>query len=153
MYNIEKWDRYFLGLAKYVSTASKDPSTKVGAVVVDPERRVVGTGYNGFPRGVNDSEERYQNRELKYELVVHAEINAILTAGDKARGGTLYVYPGFGSPCMCTGCAKSAIQAGVRRVVGLLEEVDADRLARWKASLCNAQLLCDEAGIITEVLK
>ena len=149
----EWWDRYYLQFAKHVSTASKDPSTKVGAVLVDAQGRVVGTGYNGFPRGVDDSEDRYNNRELKYELVVHAEINAILTAGDKARGGTLYVYPGFGSPSMCTGCAKCAIQAGVKRVVGLTEAIDAERLDRWKASLHNAQLLCDEAGIETVVLK
>ena len=147
----EKWDRRYLDIAKQVSTWSKDPSTKVGAVLVDKEGRVVGTGYNGFPRGVDDSEERYNNRELKYELVVHAEVNAILTAGHQARGGTLYVYPGFGSPCMCTGCAKAAIQAGISRVVGLVEEIDAERLARWKSSLHNAQLMCDEAGIVTKV--
>ena len=148
----EKWDRRYLAVAKEVSSWSKDPSTKVGAVLVR-NNRIVSVGYNGFPEGVDDSEERYQNRELKYELVVHAEVNAILTAGDKARGGTLYVYPGFGSPSMCTGCAKCAIQAGVKRVVGLTEAIDAERLDRWKASLHNAQLLCDEAGIETVVLK
>lgn len=143
----EIWDRRFLDVAKTFSKFSKDPSTKVGAVIVDREGRVVGTGYNGFPRGVSDDPERYNNRELKYELVVHAEVNAVLTAGHQARGGTLYVYPGFGSPCMCTGCAKAAIQAGIRRVVGLNEEIDAERLARWSASLHNAQLMCDEAGL------
>ena len=149
--NSEIWDRRYLDIAKTVSTWSKDPSTKVGAVIVDDLGRVVGTGYNGFPRGVLDLEERYNNRELKYELVVHAEVNAILTAGHQARGSTLYVYPGFGSPCMCTGCAKAAIQAGVRRVVGLIEEVDEERLQRWKASLSLSQLLCDEAGIEVKV--
>lgn len=149
--NSEVWDRRYLDIAKTVSTWSKDPSTKVGAVLVDTEGRVVATGYNGFPRGVSDDAERYSNRELKYELVVHAEVNAILTAGHQARGGTLYVYPGFGSPCMCTGCAKSAIQAGIRRVVGLIEEIDPERLARWSASLHNAQLMCDEAGIEVKV--
>jgi len=149
--NTEVWDRRYLDIAKTVSTWSKDPSTKVGAVLVDTEGRVVGTGYNGFPKGVHDDPSRYANRELKYELVVHAEINAILTAGHQARGSTLYVYPGFGSPCMCTGCAKAAIQAGVKRVVGLVEEIDAERLARWKASLHYSQLMCNEGGIETKV--
>ncbi|NCA14162.1 MAG: hypothetical protein EBS89_08535, partial [Proteobacteria bacterium] len=74
------WDRWFLGLAHYVSTASKDPSTKVGAVIVDAERRVVSVGYNGLPRGVEDSEERLHNREVKYKMIIHAERNAILFA-------------------------------------------------------------------------
>lgn len=144
----EKWDRRYLDIAKAVSTWSKDPSTRVGAVLVR-DNRLVSVGYNGFPEGVNDDAERYNDRELKYELVVHAEVNAIFTAGDRSKGSTLYVYPGFGSPCMCTGCAKLAIQAGVKRVVGLVEEIDAERLSRWKSSLENAQLMCDEAGIET----
>lgn len=144
----EWWDRYYLGMAKYVSTASKDPSTKVGAVLVR-DNRLVSVGYNGFPEGVDDSEDRYNDRELKYELVVHAEINAIITAGNRARNSTLYVYPGFGSPCMCTGCCKAAIQAGVRRVVGLVPTIDPERFARWEASLKIAQMMCDEAGIET----
>lgn len=146
----EKWDRRYLDIAKAVSTWSKDPSTKVGAVLVK-DNRLVSVGYNGFPEGVNDAEERYQNRELKYELVVHAEINAIITAGDRAKGGTLYVYPGFGSPCMCTGCCKAAIQAGVRRVVGLIPTIDPERFARWEASLKLSQIMCDETGIETVV--
>lgn len=145
----EWWDRYFLNIAKEVSTASKDPSSKLGAVVVDEMGRVVGTGYNGFPRGVQDTEERYNDRELKYELVVHAEVNAIITAGDRARGSTLYVYPGWGRPCMCTGCCKVAIQSGIKRVVGLLRPVDEERFKRWEASLKLAQMMCDEAGIET----
>jgi dCMP deaminase len=146
----EKWDRRYLDVAKQISSWSKDPSTRVGAVLVR-NNRIVSVGYNGFPEGVDDSEERYNNRELKYELVVHAEVNAIVTAGHRAKGGTLYVYPGFGSPCMCTGCSKVAIQSGIRRVVGLIEEIDEERLARWKSSLALAQTLCDEAGIETKV--
>ena len=76
----EKWDRRYLDIAKSVSQWSKDPSTKVGAVLVR-DNRIVSVGYNGFPEGVDDSEERYNNRELKYDLVVHAEVNAIISAG------------------------------------------------------------------------
>jgi dCMP deaminase len=152
-YHSEVWDRRFLDVAKTVSAWSKDPSSKLGAVVVDPEGRIVGTGYNGFPRGVEDTEERLNNRELKYEFVVHAEVNAIITAGDRARGSTLYVYPGWGSPCMCTNCCKTAIQSGIKRVVGLLRSIDAERLERWKASLALSQVMCDEAGIETVTYK
>lgn len=147
---IEKWDRRFLDIAKIVSTWSKDPSSKIGAVLVDKENRILSVGYNGFPRGVEDTEERYNNRPLKYEMVVHAEANAILAAGERARDSTLYVYPGWRRPCMCAGCAKTAIQAGVQRVVGLVREVDKERLSRWKESLDIAQEMCDEVGILTE---
>jgi dCMP deaminase len=152
-YNNEKWDRRFLNIAKEVSSWSKDPSSKIGAVIVDNLGRIVGTGFNGFARGVEDTDERYNNRELKYELVLHAEHNAFLQAGERARGATLYVYPGWGRPCMCTGCAKVAIQCGIKRVVGMIRDIDADKLARWKDSLKLAQVICDEAGLITETVK
>jgi dCMP deaminase len=87
-----KWNERFLELAKHVASWSKDPSTQVGAIIVDPETRVVlGMGYNGFPRGVDDHPDRYANRELKYSLVVHAEANAILEAGKTCNGATLFV--------------------------------------------------------------
>lgn len=151
--NQEKWDRRYLDVCRTISEWSKDPSSKLGALVVSDRNRIVGTGYNGFPEGVSDSEDRYNNRELKYELVVHAEVNAILSAGDRARNSTLYVYPGWGSPCMCTGCCKVAIQSGVRRVVGLLRPIDSERFKRWEESLKLSQLMCDEAGIETVTYK
>lgn len=148
----EKWDRRYLKIAEEVSHWSKDPSSKIGAVIVNDLGQIVATGYNGFPRGVHDDEDRYNNRELKYKLVAHAEFNAVIQAGKEAKGGTLYVYPGWGRPCMCCDCAKSAIQGGIRRVVGLVREQDKDKLERWKESLALAQMMCDEAGIETEVL-
>jgi dCMP deaminase len=149
----EKWDRRFLELAKFFSTFSKDPSTQVGAVIVDQNKMVVGSGYNGFPRGVDDSPERYNDRELKYKLIVHAEQNAIINAGHRCIGATIYVYPAFGKPPLCSTCAKSVIQAGIRRVVGYEPEVDSDRAARWADELAAAYLLCNEAGLEMEMLK
>lgn len=111
MYN--KWDFYFLGMAEYVSTASKDPSTKVGAVIVAPDRRVVSMGYNGLPRGVEDTEERLNNRDLKYQLIVHAERNALLFAREPLDGCTIFTTP-F-APCSV--CAGMIIQAGIKNVV------------------------------------
>jgi len=83
----------------------------VGAVIIDSCRRVLGQGYNGFPRGVNDSPERYEDRSFKYPVVVHAEVNAILNAAHDLRGATIY------STCIpCPNCAGVLIQAGITKV-------------------------------------
>ena len=111
---LNKWDRRFIDLAMHIADWSKDPSTKVGAVVVEPlTRRVVSTGFNGFPVGVEDTTERLENREIKYEMVVHAEQNALVFAGPQSAGCTLYVSP---LP-PCARCAVIIIQARIARVV------------------------------------
>jgi dCMP deaminase len=109
----EKWDRRFLDLAKFVAGWSKDPSTKVGAIIVRPDRTVACVGFNGFPRGVLDHENRYADRETKYAMVVHAETNAIMNSRESLEGYTLYVTP---LP-PCTQCAAAIIQRGITRVV------------------------------------
>jgi len=111
---MDKWDRRFMGLAAHIADWSKDPSTKVGAVLVDPRnRRIVATGFNGFPAGVEDRADRLENRAVKYEMVVHAEQNALMFAGTQAQGCTIYVTP---LP-PCARCAALLIQAGIRRIV------------------------------------
>jgi len=142
-----KWDRRFLSLAKEVSTWSKDPSTQVGAVLVNKDKIVVGMGYNGFARGVDDSEERYNNRELKYKYVCHAEVNAIINAGHAAKGCTLYVYPAFVMPPICNDCCKYAIQAGVKEIVGHKADENSEVAQRWKESILISRNMCLEAGI------
>lgn len=106
------WHARFLILAEYVGEWSKDPRTGVGAVLVDDLRRVVGIGYNGFPRGVDDSPAVYADREEKLLRVVHAEVNAVLNATRATDGATCYctLHP-------CSACAGVLIQAGIRRVV------------------------------------
>lgn len=142
------WDKRFLNLAKHISEWSKDPSTKVGAVIVSPEDHiVVGLGYNGFPRGVLDLDERLNNRETKYKLVVHAEANAILMAGEKAKGATLYVFPSFVSPPICNECAKLVIQSGIREIVGPTPDLSDPRAKRWIDSIHVSQTMCFEAGV------
>lgn len=143
-----EWDLRFLGLAKEISTWSKDPSTKVGAVLVDDNKIVVGKGYNGFPRGVQDYKERYDDRELKYKLVVHAEVNAILQAGDKSHNCTMYIYPSFALPPICNECCKIAIQAGVKEIVGTKPDMNDPRVQRWQESIGISKMMCDETGII-----
>lgn len=147
-----KWDRRFLELAQLVASWSKDPSTKVGAVVVDEDRIVLGMGYNGFPRGVEDTDERLNDRPTKYAFVVHAEANAILNAGASAKGATIYVWPAFGKPPLCSSCAKLVIQAGIKRVVGFEPEIDDETAARWAPELAHARAMCEEAGVRMELL-
>lgn len=136
----EWWDRWFLRLAEHASTASKDPSTKVGAVVADG-KRVVSIGYNGFPQGVAD-DARLLDRETKYEVVVHAEANALLIAGRPVEGCTIYTWP---IP-PCSRCASLLIQAGIKRVVS------PPASDRWRTNCELARSLLAEAGVTSEVI-
>jgi len=77
---LSKWDRRYIELAQQISTWSKDPSRKIGAVAVGSKGQILSQGYNGFPRGILDLQERYENREVKYKHVVHAEMNVIYNA-------------------------------------------------------------------------
>lgn len=108
----QKWNDRFMEMAELVAGWSKDPSTKVGALIVDHDRRVVATGYNGFPRGVNDDPGRYETKMVKYKMIVHSEANAILNAVKSVRDCTMYTtkYP-------CSECAKLIIQSGIARVI------------------------------------
>jgi len=111
-----KWHNRFMDMAKMISTWSKDPSSQIGAVAVNDERRILATGYNGFPKGIADTEERLNNKDEKYPRIVHAEMNALMNAlysGVSLKDSTLYVY---GLP-VCPSCSKCVIQAGVKRVV------------------------------------
>ena len=135
------WDQYFLKLALMVSIRSKDPSTKVGAVIVRPDNSVVAVGYNGFPRGVADTAERLNDRPTKYSLVVHAEMNAILTARESLQGYTLYTVPFM----PCDRCFVHVIQAGIKRVV-FLKATD-DQESRWGEAFKKVRELAVEAGI------
>jgi dCMP deaminase len=140
------WDHYFLGIAQSVSAASKDPSTKVGAAITRPDRTVASLGYNGFPRGIADTADRLKDRDVKMGLVVHGEINAILTAREPLHGYTLYTWPFL----TCERCALHVIQAGIKRVVA--PELEEERRVRWKASLEAAQALYAEAGVTCQLI-
>jgi dCMP deaminase len=109
-----KWDYRMMDLADHIAQWSKDPNTRVGAVITDSACRVIGMGYNGFPRGVRDDFDRYQDKEQKYSYVVHAELNAILNATIKLDTDYTTLYTTL-SPCR--ECAKAIIQAGIHRVV------------------------------------
>lgn len=114
--DVLSWDQYFMGMAHLSAMRSKDPNTRVGACIVNPQKRVVGLGYNGFPYGCEDDEFPWardgQFLETKYPYVVHAELNAILNSIQDLHGCTLYV-----SLFPCNECAKAIIQAGITCVV------------------------------------
>lgn len=147
----EKWDRFYLELAKFVATKlSKDPSTKVGAVVVNWEKGLEFFGYNGFPEGVQDLPERYNDRPTKYALVEHAERNALYKAGrHNAQGATLYVWPAFAFPPLCADCCKAVIGHGIKEVVAYNDPgVPQETVKRWEESIKFSRLMCEERGII-----
>lgn len=138
-----KWERRFLELAFTVAKWSKDPSTIVGAVLVDENNNVRSLGYNGFPRGILDSEERLNKRELKYELTVHAEQNVISTCsqlGISTKQCTLIC-----THLPCTTCAGSIIQSGITKVV--VQKPSTDFLSRWKDSIELSAGMFAEAGV------
>jgi dCMP deaminase len=142
------WDKRFLHLAREISSYSKDPSTRVGAVIVNNRQQVVGSGYNGFARGVSDDPERYLDRELKLRLIIHAEVNACIQAGKEAQGSTLYVWPSFILPPVCHECAKVVIQSGIKRVVGFTPNPeDFERGKRWEDSIYWSHVMFREAGV------
>lgn len=114
--NAISWDQYFMGLAHLSAKRSKDPSTQVGAVIVDKHKKIVGIGYNGLPTGLDDDQYPWTRQgdflTSKYAYVVHAELNAILNATTTLRGSSLYV-----SLFPCNECAKAIIQSGISEVV------------------------------------
>lgn len=134
------WTNRFLELADHFASWSKDPSTRVGCVIVDDERRVMATGFNGFPRGVADTEERLNNRPTKHLFVVHAEANAIAMAarsGVPLLGCTAYVtHP------PCAQCAALMVQAGIKTVISK-GELRPD----WAASTEASQTILGEGGV------
>ena len=116
------WDDYFMGVALLAAERSKDPSTQVGACIVDEDNRILSTGYNGFPSGCSDEEFPWNRDEslgeTKYNFVVHAELNAILNA----RGKSLVNSRVFVSLFPCHECAKAIIQTGVKEVIYLSDK-------------------------------
>jgi len=138
MRNPLSWEEYFMTLALVASLKSKDKSTQVGAVIVDnKKRKVVSSGYNGFPRYVDD-EKIPQTRPEKYKYVVHAELNAILHAERNLDNCTLYVtvFP-------CSECMKAVIQSGMKQVVYLNELAGED----WQEFIKATMTLADLAGV------
>lgn len=140
---VDKWDARFLELCYVVAGWSKDRSTQVGCVIVDPESRaIVATGYNGFPRGLDDNVETRHERPAKYMWTEHAERNAVYNAarrGTATLGCTMYM-PWF----PCCDCARAIVQAGIHRLVCGKPDFDHER---WGESWKVAANIMNEAGV------
>ena len=134
------WDEYFMGIALLSSMRSKDPSTQVGACIVNDENKIIGVGYNGFPKGCSDDEfpwDRDGEQNLtKYPYVCHAELNAILNSNANVKGARIYValFP-------CNECAKSIIQAGIKEVIYI-----SDKYAETDGTKASRRML-ESAGV------
>lgn len=141
----EEWVSYFMNIARVVATKSKDPNTKVGCVVVDTTtKRIMATGYNGFPPGVNEDKSRWE-RPTKYDFVTHAEQNCIAAAarfGIGLTGATMFVtlHP-------CVDCAKLIASAGISNIVFIESELERKQDRDWIAHLENAKTIFRESNI------
>ena len=143
----EGWIRYFFDIANVVSSKSKDPTTKVGCIVVNDSKRILATGFNGLPIGVNDDPElypeRYDRDMDKYKYVSHAEANAIAFAaseGVSLKGGHMFVtlHP-------CVECTKLIIMAGIKTIHAI--DCESSATDGWRKDLKLAQSMLTEAGV------
>ena len=149
--NYISWDEYFMGVAMLSALRSKDPSTKVGACIVNVNKRIVGIGYNGLPGGCDDDEFPWERNggflDTKYAYVVHAEPNAILNATSDLTNATLYVtlFP-------CNECAKLIIQSGIKEIVYVSDkyfDTDASKASRRMLEAAGLKLRQLDAPKIT----
>jgi len=154
MQNTQKeWDLYFLKMAGLVASKSKDPSLKVGCVIIGPDHEVRSTGYNGFPRGVHYTDGRLE-RPRKYARIEHAERNAVYNAarvGIPLEGCVAYVVCDpidRGGNAPCAECTRALIQAGISEIVEWKTPSIADDNANdWRAQLKYSISMLKEAGV------
>jgi dCMP deaminase len=135
------WNNYFMHLAEQVALKSKDENTKLGTIVVGPDHEIRATGYNSFPRGINDNLPERQERPEKYKYFEHAERNAIYNAarhGASLKDCTLYC-----NWLPCTDCARGIIQVGITKLV--VKSFDLPK--RWVADMTTSVTMLKEAGV------
>ena len=131
------WDEYFMGIAFLSGMRSKDPSTQVGACIIDEDKKIIGIGYNGFPQGSSDDEMPWDREgdflETKYPYVVHAELNAILNSIKSLKNCIIYVthFP-------CNECAKAIIQSGIKTIIYEDDKYKDSAVVRASKRMLNA---------------
>lgn len=144
----DKWNYRYMEIALHMSTWSKDTSTKVGCVVVGPDKEIRSQGYNGFPRGVDETKAYRQTRPTKYAFYEHAERNSIYNAcsfGASLRGCTLYV-----TMPPCADCARAIIQSGIKQVYFMAPPINAKKVDspnNWRDTVVNSFEMFDEASV------
>ena len=142
------WNEYFRGIAHQVKLKSKDIRTQIGAVIVGSDNEIVSTGYNSFPRGINDSVDERQERPEKYYWFEHAERNAIYNAariGVSTKDCTMYLTCGI----TCADCCRGIINAGISKIV-LEGDGHGAVGTKWDESAKRSLQMFDEAGVIVE---
>ena len=140
-----EWDRYFLNIAEQVKEKSKDKRTHIGAVIVGKDNEIVSTGYNSFPRGINDNIEERQERPEKYYWIEHAERNAIYSAariGVSLRESTMYLTCGI----PCSDCAKGIISSGIKRIHCKIKDTTRNR-EYWDEHAKRSLQMFKESGV------
>ena len=140
-----EWTEYFLNIAEQVKRKSKDQSTQIGAVIVGEDKEVLSTGYNSFPRGLDDSLQERQERPEKYFWMEHAERNAIYNAaleGVSLKNSTIYLTSGL--PCM--DCARGIVNSGIK-IVYCKEVCTTKNKEKWEESQNKAKQLLSECGV------
>lgn len=137
-----KWHLRFLEMAKLVASWSKDPSTQTGAVIVAPTRHIISVGFNGFPSGMPDKPEYYNDRNEKYSRIVHCEVNALLFANASVLGATLYTWPFLS----CDRCVVQMLQAGIKTFVAPKPSDDA--VSRWGDAFERTRRYISECGAV-----
>lgn len=144
--NVNLWDNRYLDMAALVASWSKDPSTKAGAVIVAPRRRIVSVGFNGFPRPMPDDADKLADRQEKYQRIIHAEVNALIFAPTMPEGCTLYTHP---FPC-CDRCFVQMVQAGITRFVA--PRPSAEHVERWGAAFDRVMNWAKECRVTYDLL-
>jgi dCMP deaminase len=140
------WDEYFIELCEKIKEKSKDNSTKIGAIVIGDDKQIVSTGYNSFPRGINDDLEERQERPEKYHWFSHAETNTIINAalnGVSTKNGTMYMSCGV----PCTDCARNIINAGIKEIVCRKDQVVMNNPGKWEEIGKRSLIMFNEAGV------
>ena len=136
-----KWDFRFLEEAKLKASWSKDPSTKCGSVIVSPDKRIISSGFNGFPQRMEDKEDFYNNREEKYSRIIHCEMNALIFARESLKNCIVYTYPFLS----CDRCCVHLIQAGIIRFVA--PKATNESAERWEPTFIKTRKMLDDCGI------
>ena len=139
-----RWVEYFYNIAEQVKEKSKDNRTKIGAVIVGKDKEIVSTGYNSFPRGIDDWKPERQERPEKYFWFEHAERNAIYNAariGVSTKGCTMYLTCGM----VCADCARAIINAGIVRI--FLKRGGGAKSDKWLESAARSEMMFEEAGV------
>jgi dCMP deaminase len=137
------WDSWYMNLAHVVASKSKDPSTKVGAILVRPDNTIASVGYNGFPRGFDDDPSLLNDRATKLSLTIHAEMNAVLSAREPVKGYKIYT-----TLLTCDRCFVHLHQAGIRHIVHPTPTPEQEQ--RWGTSFDVVRKLASKHGVFLQ---